>query len=54
MLIKIIVLEHQALSSHSASIYCTQPVSDKNVTFTMNNTRKWNDILKKITQSFEG
>ena len=50
-----LMLKHQAISIHNAdlNIHCIGPVSYKNIAHTVNSMR-WNDILKKMTQSFEG
>ena len=55
MAIDVLVLQHQAISIHSADlIYCTTDDPYKNITFTAKNTRISNYILIKMTQLFKG
>ena len=51
-----LVLKHQAISSHSADLtfIVLDQFSYKNIAHKVNSIRKWNHILKKMTQSFKG
>ena len=49
-----LVLKHQAISIHNADIHCIGLVSYKDIAHKVISIRKWNHILKKVTQSFMG